>query len=880
MATRPTMCIVGMMRRPATRTAIRPGAVDFEGLIQKLDYIKALGFSAIWITPVVKNASGYDYHGYHAINFTEIDPRYATLSKGETAEESYRRLINEAHKRGMKIIQDVVINHTSNFGEENLFPMFRRNAPSGLHESIDEALTKLPNPWLPANYDQLNPHQQYQARITAMKEDYNDTGHIYHHEKNLNWEEYTVQTGQIAGDCVDLNTENPVVAQYLIDAYNRYIDMGVDGFRVDTVKHVSRLSFNKYYIPAWKERGGENFFIFGEVCTRYRQIWNNGTPAISTPFYTWKEAKNYPWGDRLTNEASTYQNWLDNQDPSTQPTSNNHLLINNTYRTPDWSMRSGLDVIDFPMHWNFANARDAFNVAVYGDQYYSDPTWNVVYVDSHDYAPDTAPEYQRFSLSTDTWAENLSLMFTFRGIPCLFYGSEIEFQKGKRIDVGPNAPLSETGRAYFGDHIEGSVTVSDFGVWSNATGPMKDTLNHPLAKHIQRLNRIRRAIPALQKGQYSTEGCQGYMAFKRRYTQGAVDSFALVTISGDATFTGIPNGIYRDVITGDEVYVTNGTLTTSGCTNKGNMRIYVLNGPGKIGEDTLWLYGTGGGSPGTAPVAPANLTATVASSTAVSLTWNAASGAESYTVYRATAANGPYNSIDTTTETSYTDTGLSTGTTYYYRVTASNAYGTSGYSNTVAATPAEISGLKVHFKNNSVTNWSTFRCYYWGSNGSPAANSWPGQTMTAEENGWYVFTVPGATFANVIFTNGTGSQTVDLSRSSEGWFVPTGTAGGKITGTWYSSNPDEGGTVTTTIRVHYNTASGQSMYIRGNVPPLSWDQGVPMTLTPENVWVYTTTAIPAGSQFEFKPLINDNIWSKGSNYEGTGGQTVTITPTF
>ncbi|HHW12856.1 MAG TPA: starch-binding protein [Firmicutes bacterium] len=152
--------------------------------------------------------------------------------------------------------------------------------------------------------------------------------------------------------------------------------------------------------------------------------------------------------------------------------------------------------------------------------------------------------------------------------------------------------------------------------------------------------------------------------------------------------------------------------------------------------------------------------------------------------------------------------------------------------------------------------------------------------MTAEENGWYVFTVPGATFANVIFTNGTGSQTVDLSRSSEGWFVPTGTAGGKITGTWYSSNPDEGGTVTTTIRVHYNTASGQSMYIRGNVPPLSWDQGVPMTLTPENVWVYTTTAIPAGSQFEFKPLINDNIWSKGSNYEGTGGQTVTITPTF
>lgn len=46
---------------------------DFKGLIEKLDYIKALGFTAIWITPVVENASGYDYHGYHAINHSKVD---------------------------------------------------------------------------------------------------------------------------------------------------------------------------------------------------------------------------------------------------------------------------------------------------------------------------------------------------------------------------------------------------------------------------------------------------------------------------------------------------------------------------------------------------------------------------------------------------------------------------------------------------------------------------------------------------------------------------------------------------------------------------------------------------------------------------------------
>ena len=87
-----------------------------------------------------------------------------------------------------------------------------------------------------------------------MKEDANDFRHIYHHEKSLGWEDYNVQTGQIAGDCVDLNTENPYVSDYLINAYNRYIDMGVDAFRVDTVKHISRLTFNNVFNPAFQNK--------------------------------------------------------------------------------------------------------------------------------------------------------------------------------------------------------------------------------------------------------------------------------------------------------------------------------------------------------------------------------------------------------------------------------------------------------------------------------------------------------------------------------------------------------------------------------------------------------------------------------------------------
>ncbi|MCP3809891.1 alpha-amylase family glycosyl hydrolase [Paenibacillus sp. Lou8.1] len=568
----------GKARNPDSDPAWRG---DFKGLIQKLDYIKALGFSAIWITPVVQNASGYDYHGYHALNFAKVDPRY------ESAGASYQDLINAAHAKGLKVIQDIVVNHTGNFGEENLYPMFKKDpAKPDTANNLVKTTDKLP-----PNYDSMTPDQQYQARLALMKSE-GTNNNIYHTEKSLSWESYTVQTGQIAGDCVDLNTENPAVNKYLIDTYNHYIDMGVDAFRVDTVKHVSRYIFNKYYIPAWKTRGGSDFYIFGEVATRYRDVWNSGIPAISTPFYTWKSSKSYPGdgkNDYASNKASVEQEWADNSTTAGQPTSNNAFLNGNTYHTPDYSMKSGMDVIDFPMHWAFKTAQEAFSMKG-GDQYYNDATWNVTYVDSHDYAPDQAPENQRFAGTQDTWAENLDLMFTFRGIPAIFYGSEIEFQKGATIDTGPNAPLSKTGRAYFGDHMEGSVTVQDYGKYTNATGTLAESLNHPLAKHIRQLNLIRRAVPALQKGQYSTENVSGNLAFKRRYTDSAkgIDSFALVTISENATFTGIPNGTYVDAVTGDSKTVTNGKITLT-CSGKGNARVYVLNGRGGIGETGTYL---------------------------------------------------------------------------------------------------------------------------------------------------------------------------------------------------------------------------------------------------------------------------------------------------
>lgn len=586
---------------------------DFKGLAEKLDYIKALGFSAIWITPVVENASGIDYHGYHAYDFSKVDPRY------ESTNFTYADLIDACHAKGIKVIQDIVLNHSGNFGERNLFHMFDKETVPYINKDIPTPAGGKRSPFMKvaetgnayeklmeglrmtgaSDYDTAIGSKQYGARINAMKEDSIDTDFIYHHTKTIDWNSENCQLGQMAGDCVDLNTENPVVFNYLKECYVNYINMGVDAFRIDTVKHISRLTFNKEFIPAFMEAGGENFYIFGETCARYRGRWNEGVPALSPSFYTWKENKDFAWSKtgHKANSASatlhfgTYKS--DFNHPAWKDGIANHLLKGNDYHAPDYSMRSHLDQIDFPMHWAFANANDAFSTAVNtNDQDFNDATWNVVYVDSHDYAPDNAPENQRYA-KTEEWPRNLNLMFTFRGIPCIYYGSEIEFMAGAPIDpANTKTSLDKSGRAYFGDYLEGSIVADDFGVYT-ASGTVEETLNHNLAQHIIRLNQIRRAIPALRKGQYSTEDCgDGAISFKRRYKDDEVDSFVLVAIGGQAKFNNVPEGDYIEVITGQTVSCS-GSLTSEEI-GRDNMRIYVLKTPsceidGKIGKDGAYL---------------------------------------------------------------------------------------------------------------------------------------------------------------------------------------------------------------------------------------------------------------------------------------------------
>ncbi|MBQ6626035.1 MAG: starch-binding protein, partial [Ruminococcus sp.] len=269
---------------------------DFKGLIDKLDYLKALGFSAIWITPVVENASGYDYHGYHSFDITKVDPRYE--SKGAT----YEDLLKAAHDKDMKIIQDVVWNHTGNFGDSFLAPMFTKEYNKIQDLGTADCMKVIPGGLLDkkySNYDSLQPDAQFQARLDVMKGHKSgaavNLNEYYHRETGMGYEGSIEQQGSMAGDCVDVNTENPAVAKYITDTYREYADMGVDAFRLDTEKHINRWTLNNAYFPKFydimsmKTDGKENFHIFGEVCSRVRETWNHNIPSSSPAFFTWEE---------------------------------------------------------------------------------------------------------------------------------------------------------------------------------------------------------------------------------------------------------------------------------------------------------------------------------------------------------------------------------------------------------------------------------------------------------------------------------------------------------------------------------------------------------------------------------------------------------------
>jgi hypothetical protein len=169
-----------------------------------------------------------------------------------------------------------------------------------------------------------------------------------------------------------------------------------------------------------------------------------------------------------------------------------------------------------------------------------------------------------------------NLLWTARGIPCLYFGEEIAFMKGAPQDVeGEKDTLDTTGRAYFGDHL--------------TEERIAETQSHPLYRHIQRLNLIRRNIPALQKAPMSRIDEWGSgMRFVRDLPEQHSCAVVGLAIGSDQHIEigDLRPGVYRDAVTGGEIQ-SGGQLSFNVKANSAG--IWVLDGPGKIGADGPFL---------------------------------------------------------------------------------------------------------------------------------------------------------------------------------------------------------------------------------------------------------------------------------------------------
>ncbi len=248
---------------------------DFAGLIGKLDYLKSLGVTAVWVTPPFQNKPVQNgsaaYHGYWVTDFLKIDPHLGT-------NEDFRTFVNEAHARGLKVCMDIIVNHTADvihhpdyqveYRDTRHHPLRdaagatlseRKLAYNGLVDVSVPALAAEAFPHLP-----LVPEAEQSVKNPAWLNDVT----LYHNRGNSSFRDESSIYGDFSG-LDDTFTEHPKVVQGMIDIFSSWVrDYGVDAFRIDTARHVN-AEFWQAFAPAIRavarEAGRPHFVQFGEV---------------------------------------------------------------------------------------------------------------------------------------------------------------------------------------------------------------------------------------------------------------------------------------------------------------------------------------------------------------------------------------------------------------------------------------------------------------------------------------------------------------------------------------------------------------------------------------------------------------------------------------
>ncbi|MGX9872001.1 pullulanase-type alpha-1,6-glucosidase [Streptomyces cellulosae] len=249
---------------------------DLKGLTQRLDYIKGLGTTAIWLAPIFENqpvqGTGKDasagYHGYWITDFTQVDPHFGTNQDLET-------LVDKAHAKGMKVFFDVITNHTADvvdyeeksydYLSKGAFPYLTKDGVPFDDSDYADGTRKFPG--VDAGTFPRTPVVPAAKKRLKVPSWLNDTS-MYHNRGDSTFAGESAEYGDFSG-LDDLWTERPEVVDGMEKIYQRWVrDFDIDGFRIDTVKHVNMEFWTQWAtaLDAYAAKHGrDDFFMFGEV---------------------------------------------------------------------------------------------------------------------------------------------------------------------------------------------------------------------------------------------------------------------------------------------------------------------------------------------------------------------------------------------------------------------------------------------------------------------------------------------------------------------------------------------------------------------------------------------------------------------------------------
>ncbi|MGW1799476.1 pullulanase-type alpha-1,6-glucosidase [Streptomyces sp. NPDC001984] len=703
---------------------------DLKGLTKRLDYIKDLGTTAIWMAPIFKNrpvqGTGSDasagYHGYWITDFTQVDPHFGTNKDLST-------LISKAHAKGMKVFFDVITNHTADvvdyeeksydYLSKGAFPYLTKDGRP--FDDADYADGSRTFPSVDADSFPRTPKVTSDSKVPAWLNDPT----MYHNRGDSTYAGESTTYGDFSG-LDDLWTERPEVVSGMEKIYERWVrDFGVDGFRIDTVKHVNMEFWTQWataldaYAAA---HGRKNFFMFGEVYS--------ADTSITSPYVT--------------------QGRLD-------------------------------ATLDFP----FQDAARAYAsqggsaqrlASVFGDDYkYTTDKANayeqVTFLGNHDMGrigyflkQDNPNASDAEILRRDKLANEL--MFLSRGNPVVYYGDEQGF-----TGSGGDKDARQT---MFASKVADYLDDDEIGTDRTHANDAYDT-SAPLYKDIAALSKLRKANPALTDGvqteRYAADGA-GIYAFTRTDAKTGAEyvvAFNNADTEKSATFaTGSAGMSYRGV------YGTDATATT-GADRKLTVTVpagsaVVLKAVGALAE------------PATEPTITLKAPASGATGT-VELSADVDGGQLNRVVFAAQVGNGKWRTLGSADHAPYKVTqaigkDVPSGTALRYKAVVIDSAG-----RTASASAASITGTPpapevptassrdyaiVHYKrtDGDYANWGL---YAWGDLADGESTTWPNSHPFVGRDAYgafaYVKLKPGASNVGFLVIDKDGNKDVSADRS-------------------------------------------------------------------------------------------------------------------